>query len=500
MRYIIGIVILLGIFANTMANPETKRLQEILDSGADLVLGKGKVYEIDATLQFKIKGQRIYTEDAKNIRDYATLRVVKPTLVTIINAESVANIVIQDVLIDGNRDNMRPEAGKIPMLPFISLGKRGGDDQTIKNCIITNARCSGGWAAIHVHENAFRTTIQDNIIFGSGTDVLGNGRSALEYPFGWGDGISVAARNSLVKDYLIIDATDEGIMVQGAPGTKVLNNVIVALSREVLGGVALIDPADYCLLASAENTYDYRGVEVKNNLVDALGARVHIGFPCGADVWNFNKQKRVIVGGEVIENEITGKIGAYGFALGGVKDFIVIGNKTTAVFEERGDGLPNNPPDEPAAFIYDATITTDCKLQKEFKPAQKYIVHLMRNFRRPVNEAGYRVLKKYGEIEAEAIVSASYMEMLNRFPSKREAQHWQKWLHETRSNADAVRTALMISAEFQTANQAWRTTQLQECRVQLFMEQLYRAFDEQEDSSWPEAHHLHKGLFSRYKQ
>lgn len=498
MRYFISIILLLGIIVDTMGNPTTRQLQAILNRGGNLVLEKGKIYDIDATLQLKNRGQRIFTDNVTNIRDYATLRVVQPEMVTIINAEGLANVVIKNVQIDGNRDNMRPLTGKVPMEPFISLGKKGGDDQTIKNCIITNARCGGGWAAIHVHEHALRTVIQDNIIFGSGVDVLGNGRSALEYPFGLGDGISVAARNSIVKNNLVIDATDEGIMVQGAPGTKVRNNVIVALSREVLGGIALIDPTDYCLLDSIENTFDYRGVEVNNNLIDALGARVHIGFPCGMDVWHENKQNRIIVGANVTDNEMIGKTGGYGFAVSGVKDFTVIRNKATAVFEERGDGLPNNPPDEPAAFIYDSSKIFNCNLQKEFEPAQKHIVHLMRNFRTPVNEAGYRILDKYGKIEAEAIVSAAFMEMLNRFPSKTEAEYWQKWLQKTRSNADAIRTSLMISPEFRSQNQAWRVTQLQKCRVQLFMYQLYSAFKTIGAASWPDANELHKVLFNKY--
>ncbi len=489
---------LFGSIANTMANPVTKQLQETLDSGADLVLEKGKVYDIDATLQLKTKGQRIYTGNIKSIRDYATLRVVHPELVTIINAEGLANVEIKDVRMDGNRHNMRPPAGKVPMQPFISLGKKGGDDQTIRNCIITNARCSGGWAAIHVHENAFRTIIQDNIIFGAGVDVLGNGRSASEDPFAWGDGISVAARNSLVKNNLVIDATDEGIMVQGAPGTKVLNNVIVALSREVFMGIALVDPADYCLLDSIENTFDYRGVVVKNNLVDALGARVHIGFPCGMDVWNLNKNNRIIVGAEVIENEMTGKIGGYGFAVGGVKDFKVTGNKAKAVFEERGDGLPNNPPDEPAAFIYDASKTKESKLQSDFVPCKKHIIHLLRNSRKPVNESGYRILDNYGEAESVAIVRAAFMEMLERVPDETESARWTKWLNTTKANTDQLRSILMTTDEFLKNNAALGLYQLQECRVHLFNQQLVEAFDALKDSTWPSAHELHKKLFFRY--
>ncbi len=423
-----------------------------------------------------------------------------PELITIINAEGLADVVIKNVRIDGNRDQMRPSAGKVAKQPFISLGKEGGDDQTIQNCIITNARCSGGWAAIHVHENAFRTIIQDNIIFGSGVDVLGNGRSALEYPFAWGDGISVAARNSIIKNNLIIDATDEGIMVQGAPGTKVHNNVIVALSREVLGGIALIDPADYCLLDSTENTYDYRGVEVKNNLVHALGARVHIGFPCGLDVWNWNEHHKILVGAEVKENEMIGKIGAYGFAVSGVKDFTVTGNKAMAVFEERGDGLAGNPPDEATAFIYETSRTINTNLQSDFVPSKKHIIHLMRNFRTPVNEAGYRILDHYGELESHAIVHAAYVEMLGRVPDDIESAKWAKWLNETRVNADQLRALLMAKDEFIKKNGFWRPYQLQECRLLLFNQQLFETIVALSSSSWPSAFELHAKLFSRYNQ
>ncbi len=405
---------------------------------------------------------------------------------------------LQEVLNRG--ENLALEKGKIPMQPFISLGKLGGDDQILRNCIVANARCSGGWAAIHVHENAFRTTIRDNIIFGAGTDVLGNGRSSLEYPFGWGDGISVAARNSIVQNNLIIDVTDEEVMVQGAPGTKVSGNVVVALSCEVLGGIALIDPAPWCLLDSLENTFDYRGVEVKNNVVHALGARVHIAYPCGLDVWNMNENKRILQGAKVLQNSIIGDIGGYGFAVGGVKDFKITNNSAGALFEERGDGLPGNLPDGPAAFIYEAGNTFKSDLQNEFIPAQKHIIHLLRNFRTPVNEAGYRLLDHYGEKETKAIISTAYMEMLDRFPSAEELAYWEYWIQETRSNADALRTSLMLSPEFVNQNQTWRISQLQECRVQLFMEELYQAFDEQGGNSWPDAFQLHKSLFSRYEQ
>ena len=182
MRYIFGISILLCAFITVKANTITKQLQTILNSGADLVLEQGKVYEIDGPLRFTTKGQRIYTENASSIRDFATIRVVNPEMVTAVIADSIANIEIKHLFFDGNRHNMRPKIGKVPSVPFISMGRKGGDDQVLKKCIIVNARCSGGWAAIHVHEFGMGIVVEDNIIFGSGTDVLGNGRSALEYP------------------------------------------------------------------------------------------------------------------------------------------------------------------------------------------------------------------------------------------------------------------------------------------------------------------------------
>ena len=499
MKFLIAVFSVLLMNSSVMANEVTKELQRILDCGDDLALERGKIYDIDATLIMRIEGQQVYTRNTTSIRDYATLRIVDPEMVTIFNAEGISRITIKNVRFDGNRQNMKQIGGIVPSQPFISMGKKGGDDQTIKNCIITNARCSGGWAAIHVHEHAFRTNIQNNIIFGAGVDVLGNGRSDFEKPFAWGDGISVAARNSMVKNNLIIDATDEGIMVQGAAGTKVIDNVIVALSREVLGGIALIDPADYCLLDSVQNTYDYRGVEVKNNLVDALGARVHIGFPCGLDVWNLNGGNKILVGAKVIQNKMTGKVGGYGFAVSGVKDFKIKKNKVDAVFEEIGDGLPNNPPDEASAFIFDASKTIDSKLQSEFEQSKKHMIHLMRNYRKPTNNKGYRILNKYGAIEVRAIIYAAYIEILERIPNEKEVEKWTKSLNVSKNNADEIRSFLMMTDEFIKNNKGVLTGRLQEYRAQLFNQKLIEAFDSLNSPTWPSSHELHKELFSRYK-
>ena len=493
------IIILFSSFTSvTYANNDTEELQRILDSGKDLILEKNRIYEIDKKLVFVKKGQRITTGNSKLARDFATLKVVNPTLVTIISAEGIANIVIENIKIDGNRDYLKPEDGVVLSQPFISLGKLGGDDQLIQNCIITNARCSGGWAAIHIHEDAFRTIVRNNIIFGVGVDVLGNGRSNWEKPFTWGDGISVAANGSLIENNLVIDPTDEGIMVQGAANTKVLNNVVVSLSREALAGIALIDPAAYSLMDPVNELYDYTGVLVKNNIVHALGSRVHIGYACGKDVWFSNKENKVLVGAKVVNNKFVGNVGAYGFAVAGVKDFKICGNKVNAVLETAGDGMPNNPPNKPEAFVYDPAKVSSSKLQSKFVKTDRHLVHLLRNFSHPKNELGYRELSEYGSIEAKSIVFAAFIELLNRAPQSSESQKWESWLQKTKGNADGVRSALINTQEFIEKNGSYSENELQKSRSAVFYKRLENYFPELNVLHWPKAKSLHAKLFKVY--
>ena len=133
-------------------------------------------------------------------------------------------------------------------------------------------------------------------------------------------------------------------------------------------------------------------------------------------------------------------------------------------------------------------------------PAQEHIIHLLRNFRKPVNESGYRILDHYGEVEAKTIVSVAFTEMLDRLPSEKESISWEKWLQASMSNADALRVQLMLTPEFRERHGDWRMTQLQECRARLFMQEIYSAFKILGEKKWPDAHELHAILFAKYDQ
>ena len=239
-------------------------------------------------------------------------------------------------------------------------------------------------------------------------------------------------------------------MVQGGPGTQVKGNVIVALSREMLGGIALIDPFQYYRLDAGQRTFDYRGVVVENNLMLALGGRVHAGLPMGGPAWHAQFSGTTLTGARVLKNHISGGAAGYGYVVNGVDGFEVKGNTSDAVYSGLGDGTPGIPPDAPAAFMYNPHGIGNSDLQDEFVPMKKSLTGVLRARRTPQdsrNALGYRD-QPYPDEEAGAAVTMAFIEMLGRDPDGGELKHWSTWLQETRSNADTLRRSLMTTPEF----------------------------------------------------
>jgi hypothetical protein len=223
---------------------------------------------------------------------------------------------------------------------------------------------------------------------------------------------------------------------------------VASISRESLGGANLVDPIDYYRLSDAET--DYRGVKVRNNLVDAFGSRIHIGYPMGAAPWVPSKKGQILLGGEVTGNTMSGGAGAYGFVVHGVKDWKATGNTSTASYSGIADGLsPDNRAHPPAAFLYDPDTVEGVELQKEFVKCAPHIEHLLRCNHGPKDEQGYRVYT-YGEAEAEAVVTAAYLEMLGRPADEEDLKEGVGLLQANKLNADGLRRRLMRSAEFRT--------------------------------------------------
>jgi parallel beta-helix repeat protein len=53
----------------------------------------------------------------------------------------------------------------------------------------------------------------------------------------WADGISLSCQSSLVQNNVIVDATDGGIVIFGAPFSVIRNNTIGVKTRTTLGGI-----------------------------------------------------------------------------------------------------------------------------------------------------------------------------------------------------------------------------------------------------------------------
>jgi parallel beta-helix repeat protein len=76
-----------------------------------------------------------------------------------------------------------------------------------------------GWTCLHISEGALscnNVVVQNNDIGPCGSDDLQE----------WADGLSISCRNSVIKNNMIQDPTDGGIVLFGSPGTHVFNNTI----------------------------------------------------------------------------------------------------------------------------------------------------------------------------------------------------------------------------------------------------------------------------------
>jgi hypothetical protein len=468
---VISIALSISVNANTIAPGAD--LQAVLNSGQDLVLQKGAVYEIRQTLRYTTKGQKIYTEGAEFPSEYATLRLADKDLMLLIHGGGIEDAVLERVICDGNRYHLsvvpKPRIGGGGQPALVHFGGEGGNGQIIRNCVFMNTRT---WATLKMHEGASGMLAENNLFLGAGVDPRGNGRVLNEVPFGWADLISCAAADSIIRNNLMLDPTDVGVVLYCAPGTVVENNVVASISRESLGGINLVDALDYHKIEGAENLFDYRGAVIRDNLIDAYGGRIHMAIPVGCVVWVPHWRGKVLVGGTVTRNTIIGGAGGYGIVAHGIQDWTITDNRIHAAFSGLAEyGNHNNPPDEPAAFLYDAQSVMNCQLQPEFAPSQRHIEHLLRTQFAPEDAIGYQ-MHDYGHHEIQAVITAAYLEMLGRQPTEFEFNSAAELLRSRQRNADGLRRQLMFSQEFRQEHGDTTPADLHPFRVRLWFDTL----------------------------
>ncbi len=442
-------------------------LQAVLDKGLDVLLQPGQVYPVKQALKFKRANQRICTLGARHLTEYATLRLDDPGCPQLVNGNNQDGAALERVVLDGNRYRLShigavPENGQA----LVHFGGGHVTNQTVRQCVFMNLR---SWSSLKVHEGAKGIRVESNIFLGAGADIRGNGRDGRERAPAWGDGISLAAAESVVRDNLIIDATDGAVVVFAAPGSVIEENVIAAVSRESLGGVNLVDPLGCYYEPGSTNRTSYAGTIVRNNLFDLFGARIHIVLPVGAPIWAPRTLGQILTRGTVINNVLQGEAGGYGLVANYIDDFVITGNVSRAKYSGTGEGRgPTLPPDEPGPFLYNASEVGNSVLQPEFKKSERHLLHLLRCNHQKPNMMGYRFYE-YGEHEGPAVARAAYLEMLGRLPTAEELAYSLKWLNGAKANADELRRLLMASSEFTSRFGFVPPEELQPYRVSLWL-------------------------------
>ncbi|KAG9317823.1 hypothetical protein JVU11DRAFT_2049 [Chiua virens] len=222
------------------ANTLTDRLNTLLNSsgpGYVLSLCPSEQYVITAPLLFTAPNQEISTAGYPTDSTRATL-VVAGTVFngtghstavdgTCGNCDSVK---LRNVQINGTRLGAPPLTGGAN----IEMGGSNAD-QLIEYVHSFDPR---SWSCLHIAEGNLtctNVTIQNNDIGPAGSDLFQQ----------WADGISVACTNSLIKNNMINNPTDGGIVLFGAPGTRVENNTIWVETNTLLGGINLVDVSPF---------------------------------------------------------------------------------------------------------------------------------------------------------------------------------------------------------------------------------------------------------------
>ncbi|KAG1748471.1 uncharacterized protein EDB91DRAFT_1114212 [Suillus paluster] len=356
-------------------NTLTDRLNTLLNSsGSEYVLNlcPNTQYFIQAPIIFAASNQEISTLGYPTNDSRAVLVVSGPvsngtghtTAVdgTCANCDGVR---LRNVQINGMRSGAPPTSGGAN----IEMGGPNSD-QLIEYVHSYDPR---GWSCLHVAEgslNCNNVTVQNNDIGPAGSDLFQQ----------WADGISVACQNSLVRNNMIKNPTDGGIVLFGAPGTRVENNIILVETNTLLGGINMVDVSPF--------GGNYKGVVVTNNSIvggsvfdpvtgsATKGANnkdvvIKIGIAIGPRTWFGNRYLNdVSTGGTVLYNQLTGAF-SYGIAMSSATNFTVEGNILVGNTYFIGEWGPNctasDPTPSPAAFILDINTTSKSTTQSDFQ-------------------------------------------------------------------------------------------------------------------------------------
>ncbi|KAI9447929.1 hypothetical protein H4582DRAFT_1897235 [Lactarius indigo] len=232
------------------------------------------------------------------------------------------------------------------------------------------------WSCLHIAEGGLlcnNVIVQNNDIGPCGSDVYQQ----------WADGISISCRSAIVRNNLVNDPSDGGIVLFGSPGSLVENNTIWVTNNTLLGGINMVDVTPW--------GGDYSGTVVRNNTIiggfatDSDSATqtdgdsvddviIKIGIAIGPQTWFVDFfGANVSSSGTVLDNSLTGAFG-YGIAITSARNFTVQNNVLLGNTSFVGSRGPNCSASDPtpasAAFIVDSVNVTSSTIQSDFQSVQ----------------------------------------------------------------------------------------------------------------------------------
>ncbi|MDH3457247.1 MAG: right-handed parallel beta-helix repeat-containing protein [Gemmatimonadota bacterium] len=324
--------------------------QALTQAGSVAVLCQNAVFPLTAPVVFTRDSQQIYTEGFPTDDRRAVLAIASASVVTAVDMADRSHVVLRNVVVDGSRPTFGYQGGE-------ALIRAGGSvaGQAVRNVKAFEPR---SWSILHLFEGGnpnCSDAVVENNEFGPAGQSDGT----------WADGISLACSNSVVRNNVIVDATDGGIVIFAAPGSVIENNVIRAETRVLLGGINMVDWPVY--------GGDYTNTRVRNNVIDAAGAVIRIGIGMGWRVWVCfdpnSPDDPTIFGGVVTNNTLEGDHMQYGFAVDGVRDWTVTGNVDLATHSGTPTIECNGQMASPPAGFQFHSARADGVFQPEFAEA-----------------------------------------------------------------------------------------------------------------------------------
>ncbi|KAL5487999.1 hypothetical protein ACEPAI_6107 [Sanghuangporus weigelae] len=327
-------------------------------------------YKITAPINFAFPDQEISTSGYPTDDSRAMITVSGPvsngtghTTAIQGNCGTCGDVRLRNVQINGSREDAIIRDGA-----NIEMGGPNSG-QLIEFVRSFNPR---SWSCLHIAEgslNCNNVTVQNNDIGPCGIDSFQQ----------WADGISYSCENGLVRNNMIKDPTDGGIVIFGSPGTLVENNTVWIENQTLLGGINMVDYLPW--------SGNYTNVIVRNNSIfggfatddesasetkgeDKNDAIIKIGIAIGPRTWFGDRYGRnTSDSGTVIGNHFSGAFG-YGIAITSARNFTVQNNNligNTSFIGSRGpncsttDSTPTTQ-----QFVIDRNNTQSINVQSDF--------------------------------------------------------------------------------------------------------------------------------------